>query len=114
NPRVNTPWQVLHASGSDRAFITTMGFDVQIFAAIIDAGFGDGWYATPIPRNDVPSTGKPRPGTWSLDAVGALGFVLHYLNSINTAISFTPLPKRVILYSREGTPRIDLECTLVY
>jgi hypothetical protein len=43
NPRVNTPWQVLHASRSDRAFITTMGFDVDTFTYILDTGFADAW-----------------------------------------------------------------------
>ncbi|KAJ7785054.1 hypothetical protein DFH07DRAFT_864357 [Mycena maculata] len=75
NPRYNTPWQVLHASGSDCAFITTMGFDCQTFHGIIKAGFDSAWYSTPIPRNDVRTTGQPRPGAQSLDAEGALGLI---------------------------------------
>jgi hypothetical protein len=46
NPRLDTPWQALHASCNDRAF--TMGFDVRTFEAIIDAGFGTAWYSTPV------------------------------------------------------------------
>src|SRR6267154_6611325 len=29
NPQMSTPWQALFASQNDRAFITTMGFDVE-------------------------------------------------------------------------------------
>jgi hypothetical protein len=39
NPRRDTPWQILYASKSDRAYITTMGFDVQTFEDILEAGF---------------------------------------------------------------------------
>ncbi|KAJ7732428.1 hypothetical protein B0H16DRAFT_1279072, partial [Mycena metata] len=77
NPRFDTPWQVLHASASDRAYITTMGFDITTFASIVDAGFGATWAATPIPRNDVLAAGKPHLGARSLDGAGALGLVLH-------------------------------------
>ena len=48
-PRVATPWQVLHKSRSDRAFITTMGFDVATFNLILAAGFDVAWNTTPIP-----------------------------------------------------------------
>ena len=106
NPRFNTPWQVLHASASDRAFITTMGFNVKTFKAIIDAGFGSAWYSTPIPRGDVHSTGKPRPGGRSLDAAGALGLVLHFLNSTMREISlqqiFALIPTTVSRYITFG------------
>jgi hypothetical protein len=102
NPRVNTPWQVLHASRSDRAFITTMGFDVDTFTYILDTGFADAWYSIPIVRNDVSTTGKPRPGARSLDAAGALGLVLHYLNSTMREISlqqiFALIPMTVSRY----------------
>ncbi|CAK5282233.1 unnamed protein product [Mycena citricolor] len=32
NPYVNTPWKAMYASGSDRAFITTMGIDTDMFS----------------------------------------------------------------------------------
>jgi len=38
DPRNNTPWQVLFNSRNDRAFITTMGFDVETFE--LCSGFG--------------------------------------------------------------------------
>jgi hypothetical protein len=87
NPRFDTPWQRLHASQSDRAFITTMGFDVPTFDSIIAARFGQLWYEMPIPRPDSNENGRPRPGGRSLDAEGALGLVLHYLNSTMREIS---------------------------
>jgi hypothetical protein len=48
NPRVNTPWQVLHTSHSDCAFIMTMGFNVDTFTYILDTGFTNMWYLIPI------------------------------------------------------------------
>ncbi|KAJ7717308.1 hypothetical protein DFH07DRAFT_762063 [Mycena maculata] len=106
NPRYNTPWQVLHASGSDRAFITTMGFNCQTFHGIIKAGFGSAWYSTPIPRNDVRTMGQPHPGARSLDAEVALGLVLHYLNSTMREISlqqiFALIPTTVSRYITFG------------
>ncbi|KAJ7233613.1 hypothetical protein B0H12DRAFT_1076556 [Mycena haematopus] len=102
NPRFDTPWQILYASQNDRAFITTMGFDVKAFTSIIDAGFDTAWYSTPIPRADVHTTGKPRPGARSLDAAGALGLALHYLNSTMREISlqqiFALIPTTVSRY----------------
>ncbi|KAJ7092377.1 hypothetical protein B0H15DRAFT_947937 [Mycena belliarum] len=50
NPRGTTPWQTLFRSGSDRAYITTMGFDVKTFHAIVSGGFGEAWNTLPIPR----------------------------------------------------------------
>ena len=32
----DTPWQVLYQSHSDRAFITTMGFDVDAFTYVVE------------------------------------------------------------------------------
>ncbi|GLB43937.1 putative DDE superfamily endonuclease [Lyophyllum shimeji] len=87
NPRVRTPWQALYESRNDRAYITTMGFDVATFDYILDAGFEYAWLATPIPRSDVSSEGNPRPGTRSLDAPSALGLLLHYLNSTMREVS---------------------------
>ena len=34
NPRKDTPWQALFATQNDRAFITTMGFDVETLQTI--------------------------------------------------------------------------------
>lgn len=58
-----------------------MGFNVETFELIVQSGFGWCWYMQPIPRTNSSSHGEPRPGSRSLDAWGALGLVLHYLNS---------------------------------
>lgn len=81
NPREGTPWQVLYERQSDRAFITTMGLNVETFHAILDAGFAEGWNFRSVPRNDVSATSEPRPYRRSLDAAGALGLILHHLSS---------------------------------
>lgn len=80
DPRHGTPWQQLWSSQNDRAFITTMGIDVQTFRLLLD-GFAPRWNSIPIPRDDVSSTGHPRLGRRSLDGAGALGLLLHYLGS---------------------------------
>jgi hypothetical protein len=102
NPRINTPWQRLRASRSDRAYITTMGYDVATFDDIIASGFGQQWYDMPLPRADTNPRGKSRPGARSLDAEGALGLVLHYLNSTMREISlqeiFALVPTTVSRY----------------
>jgi hypothetical protein len=62
NPRKDTPWQVLYQSQSNRAFITTMGFDVDAFEHIIKSGFARMWYERSIDRSDRDmTTGNPRP-----------------------------------------------------
>jgi hypothetical protein len=81
NPHLGTAWRHLFESQNDRAFITTMGFDVATFKVIVGSGFGARWLSRSIPRNDSASAGNPRPGGRSLDTDGALGLVLHYLNS---------------------------------
>ncbi|KAF8797407.1 hypothetical protein BYT27DRAFT_7228995 [Phlegmacium glaucopus] len=85
NPTQNylchTAWQVLFNSQNDRAYITTMGFNVETFELIIQSGFRERWYTQPIPCTDSSSHGEPRPGARSLDESGALGLILHYLNS---------------------------------
>ncbi|KIO30965.1 hypothetical protein M407DRAFT_144304 [Tulasnella calospora MUT 4182] len=43
NPREGTPWTQLFHSRNDRAFITTMGFDVRCFFLILDSGFAAQW-----------------------------------------------------------------------
>lgn len=106
NPRINTPWQHLYNSNSDRAYITTMGFDVATFNSIIVNGFGQLWDETPVPREDVEGTAAPRPRARSLDAAGALGLVLHYLNSTMREISlqqiFAIIPSTVSRYITFG------------
>ncbi|KAF8799597.1 hypothetical protein BYT27DRAFT_7058723, partial [Phlegmacium glaucopus] len=89
NPRVDTPWQRLWASQEDRAFITTMGFDVATFRYILEGSgrFGQQWEESTIPRNDVSIAGEPRMGKRSLDGAGALGLVLHYLGSSMREVS---------------------------
>ena len=103
NPRKDTPWQVLYQSRSDRAFITTMGFDVDAFEHIIKSGFARMWYERPIDRSDTAiMTGNPRPSARSLDAWGALGLVLHYLNSTMREVSlqqiFALIPSTISRY----------------
>ncbi|PPQ95855.1 hypothetical protein CVT26_015594 [Gymnopilus dilepis] len=101
-----TAWQSLADSRNDRAYITTMGFDVKTFELIIRSGFEERWLAGPIPRNDASTSGLARPGARSLDTWGALGLVLHYLNSTMTEISlqqiFGLIPTTVSRYLRFG------------
>ncbi|EDQ98024.1 uncharacterized protein LACBIDRAFT_316314 [Laccaria bicolor S238N-H82] len=102
NPRVGTPWQRLLDSRSDPAYITTMGIDVTTFTYILDSGFTEHWNATPIPRADCPGTAVPRLNSRSLDAAGALGLILHYLNSTMREVSlmqiFALIPSTVSRY----------------
>ncbi len=81
NPRIGTPWQVLYGSRSDRAYITTMGVDCETFDKLLEGGFSHVWNTTPIPHYDVDQIAVPRIHRRSLDAAGALGLILHYLNS---------------------------------
>ncbi|KAJ3513754.1 hypothetical protein NMY22_g14947 [Coprinellus aureogranulatus] len=102
NPRHDTPWTRLFKSRSPRAFITTMGFDPETFDLILSSGFAEAWYNTPIPRTDTHVEGNTRPGRRSLDAAGALGLTLHYLNSTMREISlqqiFALVPSTVSRY----------------
>ncbi|KIJ92624.1 hypothetical protein K443DRAFT_13455 [Laccaria amethystina LaAM-08-1] len=106
DPRTHTPWQALFNSRNDRGFITTMGFDVETFELIVRSGFGTLWLSRPIPRADATTHGEPRPGGRSLDAWGALGLVLHYLNSTMLEISlqqiFALMPTTVSQYITFG------------
>lgn len=83
NPRSESPWVRLWAGQEDRAFITTMGFDVRTFRFLLEGHghFADVWESTAIPREDVSTNGVPRLVQRSLDAAGALGLVLHFLGS---------------------------------
>ena len=102
NPREGTPWQALNSSKNDRAFITTMGFDVATFDLILSSGFEERWNSMPIPRADAPSTAAPRLSRRSLDARGALGLILHHLNSTMHDVSlceiFALIPSTVTRY----------------
>lgn len=102
NPRINTPWQHLYTRQNDRAFITTMGVNFHTFSQILNGGFALQWNTTPIPRVDSTATGAPRLGRRSLDAAGALGLVLHYLNSTMSETSlqeiFALIPATVSRY----------------
>ena len=102
DPRENTPWQALYATRDDAAYIVTMGIDVDAFHLILASGFEEQWNSEPVSRNDVASTGNPRPERRSLDAAGALGLVLHYLNSTMREISlqqiFALIPSTVSRY----------------
>lgn len=102
NPCIESAWQRLYRSQSDRAFITTMGFNVTTFNTILEAGFEEQWNTTPIPRHDVPVSAAPRMGRRSLDAAGALGLVLHFVNSTMQEVSlqqiFALVPATVSRY----------------
>ena len=86
-PHVESGWQHLYKSQDDSAFITTIGVDVETFHTILDSGFQDCWDSTLIPRPDVASRVQPRLGARSLEASGALGLILHYLNSAMLEVS---------------------------
>jgi hypothetical protein len=83
-----------------------MGFDVETFGYILSSGFAANWYTTAIPRPDTNRVGDPRPGRRSLDAAGALGLVLHYLNSTMRETSlqqiFAIIPSTVSRYITFG------------
>lgn len=102
NPRSKTPWQRLYAGKNDRAFITTMSLDVQVFENILSMGFEYLWNTTSIPRPDVSPTSAPTPYRRSLDAAGALGLMLHYLSSTMREVSlaeiFALIPSTVSRY----------------
>jgi hypothetical protein len=102
DPRKRTPWQRLYEKQDDRAFITTMGFDVKSFNHILYNGFEKHWNSVSIPRSDISSTAAPRAYRRSLDAAGALGLALHYLTSTMREVSlqqiFALIPSTVSRY----------------
>jgi hypothetical protein len=77
-----------------------MGFNVSTFNHILAAGFDLAWNTTPIPQNDAVGSGQTRP------ASGALGLLLHYLNSTMREISlqqiFALIPSTVSQYITFG------------
>ena len=66
-----------------------MGLDVEIFKLILEGRgrFRERWDLATIPRGDVNPLGCPCLERRSLDAVGALGLVLHYLGSAMLEVS---------------------------
>jgi len=108
----DTAWKVLFNSQNNRAYITTMGFNVETVELIVQSGFGERWYTQPIPQTNSSSHGEPRPGARSLDACGALGLILHYLNSTMLEIAlqqiFALIPATTSRYITFGL-RILLE-----
>ena len=101
DPCNDTPWTTLYNRREPRAFITTMGFNPDSFDYILRP-FQLIWDTTTIPRADVSSRGKPRLLSRSLDAAGALGLTLHYLNSTmdNTTLAqiFALIPMTISQY----------------
>jgi len=79
-----------------------MGIDVETFHYILDSGFRELWTTTPIPWGDLPGTAVPWLSHRSLDESGALGLVLHYLNSTMLDISlmeiFALIPSTITQY----------------
>ena len=87
SPQETSAWQRLRENANDRAFITTMGFDVSTFKYILESGFMNRWVNSTIPREDTCDAGVARPARRSLDAYGALALILHYLNSTMREVS---------------------------
>ncbi|PCH44177.1 hypothetical protein WOLCODRAFT_133109 [Wolfiporia cocos MD-104 SS10] len=87
NPRQGTPWLQLYHTRNNRAFITTMGLDVNTFEYLLSSGFAACWSSRVVPRRDTQDHGNPRLGRCSLDAPGALGLVLHWLTSTMREVS---------------------------
>src|ERR1700722_1260303 len=64
-----------------------MGFNVATFQFILDHSFELTWNTTHIPRDDAPATRAPHISHRSLNAAGALGLILHFLNSTMQDVS---------------------------
>jgi len=79
-----------------------MGFNIVTFDSILESEFEDHWNTTPIPQNDVSSSGIPYQSCHSLDAAGALCLVLHYITSTMLNVSlmqiFDLIPSMVSQY----------------
>ncbi|KAG2071761.1 hypothetical protein BDR04DRAFT_1127952 [Suillus decipiens] len=109
DPHCNTPWQLLYESQNDCAFITTMGIDTQTFELILTSGFASQWYQKHITCPDINSHGIPCLNQHSLNAGGALGLILHYLNSTIFAL----IPSTVSHYLTSGLPmRLQTLCSM--
>ncbi|KAG2076065.1 hypothetical protein BDR04DRAFT_1149775 [Suillus decipiens] len=110
DPHRDTPWQLLYESQNDCAFITTMGIDTQTFELILTSGFASQWYQKPITCPDINSHGIPCLNWHSLNAGGALGLILHYLNSTMQETSlqqiFALIPSTFSRYLTSGLPML--------
>jgi hypothetical protein len=108
DPHCNTPWQLLYESQNDCAFITTMGIDAPTFEFILTSGFASQWYEKPVTCSDINLHGIPCLNQCSPNAGGALGLILHYLNSTMQETSlqqiFTLVPATVSRYLTSGLP----------
>jgi hypothetical protein len=81
SPHEGTAWLALYHSRNNQAYLCTMGIGVSVFETLLKAGFQHAYDSQPVPRNDVDPTKPTRLTYRSLDAAGALGLVLHHLNS---------------------------------
>ncbi|KAG2067340.1 hypothetical protein BDR04DRAFT_1129650 [Suillus decipiens] len=97
-------------ASNDHAFITTMGIDTQTFELILTSGFASQWYQKPITHPDINSHGIPCLNWRSLNTGGALGLILHYLNSTMQETSlqqiFALIPSTVSHYLTSGLPML--------
>ncbi|OAV94231.1 hypothetical protein PTTG_00610 [Puccinia triticina 1-1 BBBD Race 1] len=80
HPQFNSVWAHMRAVGNDRAYMTTMGVDLQTFESLL-VPFSEAWSFSTITRSDVNANGFPRPDRRSLDAAGGLGLLLHWITS---------------------------------
>ena len=80
NPRLDSAWAFMRNGQNYRAYITTMGLDVQTFELVL-AQFQIEWDNKIISRDDFNPNGKPQLLRRSLDATGVLGLVLHWISS---------------------------------
>ncbi|KAA1113865.1 hypothetical protein PGTUg99_007271 [Puccinia graminis f. sp. tritici] len=79
HPRSSSAWAHLRTFGNDRAYVTTMGVDVQTFKALL-VHFSAAWDSEAICRADVNPNGAPQLARQSLDAAGGLGLILHWIS----------------------------------
>jgi hypothetical protein len=83
-----------------------MGFDVETFDYILEAGFAHAWNWSCISHSDSAGVSGAHPGGRLLDASGALGLILHYLNSTMRELSlqqiFAIIPSTVSRYVTFG------------
>jgi hypothetical protein len=85
-----------------------MGIDTPTFEFILTSGFASQWYEKPITCPDINLHGIPHLNRHSLNAGGALGLILHYLNSTMQETSlqqiFALVPTTVSRYLTSGLP----------
>jgi hypothetical protein len=75
------------------AWILAMGLGVTVFEHVLANEFAALGNGQPIPRREtqIPRSNKARTGGCSLDAGGALGLGLHYLNSTMAGYTLQPV-----------------------